>query len=1329
MAINKIAMTVLLACGMCAGLVAAPIRIMPVGDSITYGQGWDPYGGYRAVLREKLVAAGYDVDYVGTQTGNQGTLATSGDVQHEGHLGWPVGSLTTEFPAWSAVVDAPHLILLKIGTNNCNGDHDEVMRQMGALLDEIKRLQPSAHVICGTLVTFLNGSEIGSNDAWVQEHNRRLTAEVASRAAAGDRISLADLYSVVHTVDTMNDERHPNEAGYRAMAEVWFDAITAVFPDPAATPEEPALTAVGCTIDDATGDSFTIRFNTSVGDSAAVLDNYSFGGAFTPLKATIADDRRSVVIAAERPVQAGVPCTLNVSGVTSMSGERTVVPASFTCSYLPYGAAHYVPEASRYRKVYGFTFPDSCGFASAPPKYDFDCHDQIGRFTRVAYYIELQRSNEQMQYAWISMDAFTDDAGRIAIPTKFALSNPQEIIQQSVQNMRVWSNVDGVKGDGSIRAGNLEFWPYSYYGTPKLGFEGATGNYDFDDSCNLSGSFACMQIHDTENRVPIFCFNNWGGGGAYYDLGLGARPDSANVDWTQSGSAPGWNQRRLLEIYVLEDVEDATVPGVTSVTLAESRCEITVAFDAPILDEGNLAAKVALSDGTDVTAVRLADSRTLVVSVPFLRKVSGLSLILDGFHGATPAHPAIPRTSLSVPGEDVSPQYLPAPEEVVARVPEASEYAYVFKINLDANMCVNLAEEGYGYVNTIDTNGYKNCHLVNNREQSPEYFSRVGYLLELTNADDSVQWVWTAFDAFSNDYGDIDIPTADTNFMNGGHINGRYVSNLDVDSNVDGIVTGRGITTGVIEFSPWDYGTANARGVPGADDGKLDFGDNLYVRVGSYGCMQVGNYAAEQIIWSLTKFNGRGLGIGIGNSSNTGHPDYSFDWNAGNYKARTLYVLVKPDYNPDTSTDYEPLHAVASADGTRLAVSFRSPVRDTAAQKRYYALVGLTNEIVSAEVSAIDPRDVILTLDEPLPRNGTYAVMTLFLKSVNQTLTFETARDVPESIREGVEDFSDWVLVNDLTVSRDANNNYVYYGRDGADYRTDESRFGLDRKFVRIAYSLELKTRGVDDYQWAWAAMDAFTDDLSKIGVPSITRRNQFQTFVNNLSVRAGGAATIATGDWEMGNIEFTPDNYGSENILNVPNATDGAFDWGDRLYGSPDNAGHGCMQIHNCLASDMVIGITKLNGQVPGVLIGMLRNPDGSIADDGTWTYNAGNYETRELRIFVKLAPEPPPIVGSRGVGVEFVLQPQDTLVKLVQGEGPQPFTLNAYAPQAMRYQWRRNGVDIPGATGPVLSLIASEPSVDAYTVVAFIDDNNYATSREAVVRAVPLAMTIILR
>ena len=80
---------------------AGTLRILPLGDSITYGQGWDPHGGYRAVLREKLVAAGYDVDYVGNETRNQGTLKESGDIEHEGHPGWRVDQIAKMLPIWS----------------------------------------------------------------------------------------------------------------------------------------------------------------------------------------------------------------------------------------------------------------------------------------------------------------------------------------------------------------------------------------------------------------------------------------------------------------------------------------------------------------------------------------------------------------------------------------------------------------------------------------------------------------------------------------------------------------------------------------------------------------------------------------------------------------------------------------------------------------------------------------------------------------------------------------------------------------------------------------------------------------------------------------------------------------------------------------------------------------------------------------------------------------------------------------------------------------------------------------------------------------------------
>ena len=774
--------------GVLTQTVASPtLRIMPLGDSITYGQGWNG-GGYRAALREKLVAAGYDVDYVGTQTANPGSLSAGGDVQHEGHPGWKIAQLTKTFGTWSAAIDAPHVVLLKIGTNNCNNDHDAAMRETRELLAEIRRVQPSAHIIVGTIAPFLNGTSIGNNNAWVEEHNTRLRAEVAARVAAGERISLADLYPAISPTTGMNDDRHPNEEGYRAMAEAWFDAIRAAFPDPAAERAEPRLAVAKFTVD-GSATSATAEFNGAIDPASVSAADFACAG-LSWKSCAVAADARSVTLVADGGFAPGVAYTIAVSGIASASGATQVTERSFDVLYQPSGAEYYVPEAKRYRKVYSFDIPMKDFKADVEdPAYALDVHESIEAFSRIAYYVELRDSNDALSYLWVSMDAFTDDASKIALPT----AKSGAVFQQYVSNMKVWSNVSTVTpGDKAV--GNIEFWPSNYGGGPKLGVPGATNAFDVDDTRDVNGNFGCMQIHDTAALVPLFCYNNWGGKGGNCNLGIGPNTGGGNLDWTQVGSGQDWPNQRLLEIYVLE----------------------------------------------------------------------------------TPA-----------------PKYPPAPAVVVERVPGAARYSHLYTIDIQPNMCISTNFNGYAYA--VDETAYAASHVVDNSAKAPRLFSRVGYMLELVDKNGNIKWVWTSFDAFSRKFGDIDIPTADPNHPIGGYLNSRSVDGLEVFSNVEGIATGRGMASGVIEFSPWNYNGNNARNVANATD-NCDFGDNLFTRVGNYGCMQVGNAAAAQVVWSITKFNGRGVGIGIGNSASGGvNTDYTFESNAGSYVSRTLYVLVKPE--------------------------------------------------------------------------------------------------------------------------------------------------------------------------------------------------------------------------------------------------------------------------------------------------------------------------------------------------------------------------------------------------------------------------------------------------
>ena len=60
-------------------------------------------------------------------------------------------------------------------------------------------------------------------------------------------------------------------------------------------------------------------------------------------------------------------------------------------------------------------------------------------------------------------------------------------------------------------------------------------------------------------------------------------------------------------------------------------------------------------------------------------------------------------------------------------------------------------------------------------------------------------------------------------------------------------------------------------------------------------------------------------------------------------------------------------------------------------------------------------------------------------------------------------------------------------------------------------------------------------------------------------------------------------------------------------------------------------------------------------------------------------------------------------------------PHVLAAYAPTAVRYQWRKDGVPIPNATGRELVITDQVESHGTYDVVAFIDNANYTVSQPA--------------
>src|SRR2546421_8132061 len=72
------------------------IKIMPLGDSITYGQGSSTRGGYRLPLWNELRTRGFPLEYVGSiQSG-----PTSFDRENEGHPGWKINQIAAQVVHW-----------------------------------------------------------------------------------------------------------------------------------------------------------------------------------------------------------------------------------------------------------------------------------------------------------------------------------------------------------------------------------------------------------------------------------------------------------------------------------------------------------------------------------------------------------------------------------------------------------------------------------------------------------------------------------------------------------------------------------------------------------------------------------------------------------------------------------------------------------------------------------------------------------------------------------------------------------------------------------------------------------------------------------------------------------------------------------------------------------------------------------------------------------------------------------------------------------------------------------------------------------------------------
>ena len=199
-------------------------RIMPVGDSIT--EGGKTFSNYRYPLWEKLFAAGYLVEYVGSRT-NESRV---GPLRHEGY-----GGKNAEFLAVALEKNFPtnvaDIVLIHAGHNHFNTE--EPVRGVVAATENMIRTAREVNPRVIVLVAQVISSGKLPKYEYIPELNMelgRLAARLNTPQSPVLAVNLAEGFS--WRTDTIADKVHPNSQGAEKMAAKWFAALTNVMAAP-----------------------------------------------------------------------------------------------------------------------------------------------------------------------------------------------------------------------------------------------------------------------------------------------------------------------------------------------------------------------------------------------------------------------------------------------------------------------------------------------------------------------------------------------------------------------------------------------------------------------------------------------------------------------------------------------------------------------------------------------------------------------------------------------------------------------------------------------------------------------------------------------------------------------------------------------------------------------------------------------------------------------------------------------------------------------------------------------------------------------------------------
>jgi lysophospholipase L1-like esterase len=245
---------------------AEPVRIMPLGDSITGSPGC-----WRALLWNKLQANGYtNIDFVGTLPTQGCGVAHDGDNEgHGGILGTNIADQNL-LPPWLAATD-PDIVLMHLGTNDVwnNRSPATILAAYGKMVDQMRAQNPRTTVLVAQIIP-MNPSNCAECGARVVALNQAIPAWAASKSTTESPVRVVDQFTGFNTATDTGDGVHPNDAGIQKMSDRWYPALAAALsgatppsspppssappssppssPPPSSPSPSPSMPTLGCSV-------------------------------------------------------------------------------------------------------------------------------------------------------------------------------------------------------------------------------------------------------------------------------------------------------------------------------------------------------------------------------------------------------------------------------------------------------------------------------------------------------------------------------------------------------------------------------------------------------------------------------------------------------------------------------------------------------------------------------------------------------------------------------------------------------------------------------------------------------------------------------------------------------------------------------------------------------------------------------------------------------------------------------------------------------------------------------------------------------------------------